>query len=144
VPPAKRCIPMDLTSLEQRASAELTACADEAALRAWNTKYFGKQGEVVQALAHLREVPPADKPAYGKEVNRLKLALTEKYAAALAGEKEKALTQSLTHDALDVTLPGRPAPRGRLHAATKVMREIRAIFADMGFQVYRSREVEDD
>jgi len=135
---------MDLTSLEQRALAELAACADEAALRAWNTTYFGKQGEVVQAVAKLKEVPPAEKPAYGKEVNRIKVALTAAYEAALAQVKEKTLEQSLTQDALDVTLPGRRAPRGRLHVATKVMREIRAIFADMGFQVYRSREVEDD
>jgi len=135
---------MDLTSLEQRATAELAACADEAALRAWNTTYFGKQGEVVQAVAKLKEVPPAEKPAYGKEVNRIKVALTAAYEAALAQVKEKTLEQSLTQDALDVTLPGRRVPRGRLHVATKVMREIRAIFADMGFQVYRSREVEDD
>jgi phenylalanyl-tRNA synthetase alpha chain len=33
---------------------------------------------------------------------------------------------------------------GRLHVATRDMRRITAIFADMGFQVYRSREVEDD
>jgi len=135
---------MDLTSLEQRATAELAACADEAALRAWNTTYFGKQGEVVQAVAKLKEVPPAEKPAYSKEVNRIKVALAAAYEAALAQVKEKTLEQSLTQHALDVTLPGRRAPRGRLHVATKVMREIRAIFADMGFQVYRSREVEDD
>ena len=43
-----------------------------------------------------------------------------------------------------MTLPGRPVPAGGLHVATQVMREIYAIFADMGFQVFRSREVEDD
>ena len=51
---------------------------------------------------------------------------------------------SLKAEPLDVTLPGRPVPRGRLHVATQVLREIQAIFADLGFQVYRSREVEDD
>jgi phenylalanyl-tRNA synthetase alpha chain len=135
---------MDLASLEQKARGELDASADEAALRAWHTKYFGKQGEVQQALNRLKDIAPADRPAYGKEVNRLKVALTEAYDAALAREKERALERSLTSEAVDVTLPGRPIPRGRLHVATKVMREIRGIFADMGFQVYRSREVEDD
>ena len=43
-----------------------------------------------------------------------------------------------------MTLPGRPTPRGRLHVATQTLRDIYAIFADLGFQVYRSREVEDD
>src|SRR5437016_1116438 len=114
---------MDLAALEQRARAELAACTDEAALRAWNTKYFGKQGEVMLALGRLKEVPPADRPAYGKEVNRIKVALTQEYDAKLAAVKEQALAQSLTQDALDVTLPGRSVPRGRLHIATRVMRE---------------------
>jgi phenylalanyl-tRNA synthetase alpha chain len=135
---------MDLLALEKRACDELAACLDEPSLRAWNTKYFGKQGEVQQALGRLKEVAPADRPAYGKEVNRIKVTLTGAYEAALANDKERSLLKSLTHDAVDVTLPGRPLPRGRLHVATKVMREIRAIFADMGFQVYRSREIEDD
>jgi phenylalanyl-tRNA synthetase alpha chain len=45
---------------------------------------------------------------------------------------------------LDITLPGRAMARGRLHPATQTMREIYAVFAEMGFQVYRSREVESD
>lgn len=135
---------MDLASLEQRARQELDGCADEAALRAWHTRYFGKTGEVQQALGQLKEVAPADRPAYGKAVNQVKQTLTAAYDAALTRAREQALEGSLTAGALDVTLPGRPVPRGRLHVATQVMRTIRAIFADMGFQVYRSREVEDD
>src|SRR5262245_4395851 len=113
---------MDLASLEQRALAELQECSDEAALRAWNTKYFGKAGEVALALKEVGKVPPDQRRAYGQEANRIKGALTEAYDAALAREKEKALAKSLTADALDVTLPGRPVPRGRLHVATQTLR----------------------
>jgi phenylalanyl-tRNA synthetase alpha chain len=134
----------ELASLEERALMELEACADEAALRAWNTKYFGKSGEVLQAVKKVGTVPPEERRQYGQEVNRIKEALTQKYEGALAGAKERALERSLQSAALDVTLPGRPVQRGRLHVATQVMRQIRAIFADLGFQVYQSREVEDD
>lgn len=133
-----------LTELEQRALAELSACTDEKALRAWHTRFFGDQGEMKRAMGELKNVPPAERPAYGKEANRIKVALTAAYDEALAREKDKALERSLTSEALDVTLPGRPAPRGRLHIATRTLRSIYAIFADMGFQIYRSREVEDD
>ena len=47
-------------------------------------------------------------------------------------------------NALDVTLPGRPVQRGRLHIVTQTLRRIYAIWADMGFQVYRSPDVETD
>ncbi len=134
----------DLAALEQRAEAELKAAADEAALRAWHTRYFGDHGEVREAIKKINGIPPAEKRAYGQQVNRMKDALTQAYEAALQKEKERALEQSLTSGALDVTLPGRPAPRGRLHVATRVLRDIYAVFADLGFQIYRSREVEDD
>jgi len=134
----------DLAALEQRAQAELAACGDEAALRAWHTKYFGKSGEVLQALKGVGAIPADQKRSYGQEANRIKQALTHAYEARLADAKQQALDRSLTAEMLDVTLPGRPMARGRLHVATKIMREITGIFADLGFQVYRSREVEDD
>jgi phenylalanyl-tRNA synthetase alpha chain len=134
----------ELASLEQRATAELAACADEAALRAWNTKYFGKNGEIQAALKALATIPPAEKRAYGQEANRIKETLLQQYETRLAQVKESALEASLKAAPLDVTLPGRAVPRGRLHPATRVLRDIGAIFADLGFQVYRSREVEDD
>ncbi len=50
----------------------------------------------------------------------------------------------MTQERLDVTLPGRPPAQGRLHPQTRTLREIYRIFAEMGFQVYRSRDVETD
>src|ERR1019366_7312047 len=127
----------DLTSLEQRAKTELAACADEAALRAWHTKYFGDKGEVSNAMKAVGTLPHDQRKAYGQEANRIKAELSQTYEQALAAVKERELQASLTANPLDVTLPGRPVQRGRLHIATQVMRQIYSIFADMGFQVYR-------
>jgi phenylalanyl-tRNA synthetase alpha chain len=134
----------ELADLEQRALAELRDCRDEAGLRAWNTRYFGKQGEVLQAVKKVGGVPPEQRRAYGQQANQVKENLTRAYDARVAEEKERDLARSLTGQALDVTLAGRPVPRGRLHVSTQTLRTIYAIFADLGFQIYRSREVEDD
>jgi len=134
----------ELTALEARATEELNAIADEAALRAWYGKYLGDKGLLKAAFGRMKEVPPAEKKAFGQEFNRVKTALETAYERAEAAQKERALLASLEAAPLDVTLPGRPVPAGGLHVATRVMREIYAIFADMGFQVFRSREVEDD
>jgi phenylalanyl-tRNA synthetase alpha chain len=134
----------ELTALHDRALAELALCADETASRAWHTKYFGDKGEVTQALGRIGMLPKDQRAAYGKEANRVKQALSAAYDQAAAKAKEAALLASLSANPLDVSLPGRPIYRGRLHVATKIMREIYGIFADMGFQIYRTREVEDD
>jgi phenylalanyl-tRNA synthetase alpha chain len=134
----------DLNSLEQRAMSELQACADEDALRAWYARYFGKQGEVALALKKVGEVPPAERKAFGQAINGIKEKLTHSYENTQAELKERALAQSLSANPLDVTLPGRRVPTGRLHVSRKTLRAIYAAFADLGFQIYRSREVEDD
>lgn len=134
----------DLKSLEADALAELTGCADEPTLRAWNTKFFGDKGLMKAALGKLKDIPKDQRAAFGQEANRVKVSLESAYTAALDAAKESALLASLANDKLDVTLPGRPAVRGRLHPATQILREIYGIFADLGFQVYRTREVESD
>jgi phenylalanyl-tRNA synthetase alpha chain len=134
----------DLAALEKRALAELEACGDSDSLRAWNTKYFGKSGEVPAALKNIGTVPPAERRGYGQEANRVKESLTRAHDEKEARLKAQELERSLKAAPLDVTLPGRPVARGRLHLATKVLRQIYTIFADLGFQIYRSREVEDD
>ena len=134
----------ELKSIETEGLAQLGECADEAALRGWNTQYFGDKGAMKAALGAIGKIPKEERSAYGQEANRVKVALETAYAAVLAQAKEKALQISLTTNPLDVTLPGRTKPRGRLHPATQILRQIYAIFADMGFQVYRTREVETD
>ena len=130
--------------LEAAALGELASATDEPALRAWNTAFFGDKGRVRLALGKLKDIPKEQRAAFGQEANRVKVALETAYSAALETAKESALALSLATDKLDVTLPGRPAVRGRLHPATQILREIYGIFADLGFQVYRTREVESD
>ncbi len=43
-----------------------------------------------------------------------------------------------------MTLPGRQPALGRMHPSTQILNEICAIFQEMGFQIYRSPEVETD
>jgi phenylalanyl-tRNA synthetase alpha chain len=132
----------DLDALQQRALAALKACADEAALHAWNNEYL--EGALREALRSIGKIPPTERKAFGQKANQVKEALTRAKEAKQAEVKESTLARSLEAEALDVTLPGRPAPRGRLHVSTQTLRQIYAAFADLGFQVYRSREVEDD
>jgi phenylalanyl-tRNA synthetase alpha chain len=133
-----------LQALELRAQEELASAADEESLRSWHSRYLGDKGEVKLAVKNVGTIPPHERRGYGQAVNRIKDVLTEAHETALNRSKERALENSLVAQALDVTLPGRPLHRGRLHLATRTLREIYGIFADLGFQIYRSREVETD
>ena len=134
----------ELSLLETQGLTELGCCGDEPTLRLWNNKYFADSGLMKAALGKIGKIPATERKAYGQDANRVKLALETAYASALEIAKEATLQLSLTTNPLDVTLPGRPLSPGRLHPATQILRDIYAIFADLGFQIYRSREVETD
>ncbi len=134
----------DLSKVEQAALAALHAIDAEAGLRAWQANWLGKRSAVALALAGLGQLPAGERPLAGQTANALRLQLEQAHAAHAAALRESGLAASLQAGALDVTLPGRPAARGRLHIATQTLRQICAIWAQMGFQIYRSRDVETE
>ncbi|MGQ9598321.1 MAG: phenylalanine--tRNA ligase subunit alpha [Anaerolineae bacterium] len=133
-----------LNQLEEEARTALEAVTDEGALAAWRTMYLGRRGKVTEAVKALATLPAAERPAYGRRINEIKEALEQAYEARVEAVKQASLAQSWVSDRVDVTLPGRPIQPGRLHPSTQTLREIYRIFAEMGFQVYRSRDVETD
>ena len=60
--------------------------------------------------------------------------------------KSAALERQLAAEAVDVTLPVRPAgiETGRIHPISQVMDELIAIFADMGFSIAEGPDIETD
>jgi phenylalanyl-tRNA synthetase alpha chain len=138
---------MMLEQLEQlytEALSELGAIGDSAALRAWELRHLGKKGAVTELLRGVGQLPKEERAAFGKRANEIKQALEAGFAECEAQVRADELAHDLKAGAIDVTLPGRARPVGGLHPATKTLREFYAIWAEMGFQVYRSRDVEDD
>jgi len=134
----------ELERLEEKARAALDAAGDEEGLAAWRTAYLGRRGRVIDAVKAVGTLPPEERPAYGRQANEIKKALEAAYEARVAELAQEQGARSLAADAVDVTLPGRPRRPGRLHPASRTLREIYAICAEMGFQVFTSRDVETD
>src|SRR5512136_2226961 len=133
-----------LDLLEREARNALEAAAGEDGLLAWRAAYLGRKGQVTEAVKALGGLPPQERPAYGQRVNEVKRALEAAYEARVETLRQAAQAGLLASQRVDVTLPGRPARPGRLHPTTQTLREIYHIFAEMGFQVYRGRDVETD
>ncbi len=133
-----------LNALEQEGLAHLGTVVDGDALEAWRVKYLGRNARLAELMTGLKTLSAAEKPAAGKRANEVKRALEEAFTARSEGLRQAELAQAAERDAVDVTLPGRPAPAGRLHPNTTVLRRLYGVFADMGFQIYRSGDVETD
>src|SRR5690606_833470 len=134
----------NLQTIREQALAALNAVQDLDALEQWKVAQLGRNAALTQALKGLGQLSAEERPLAGKQANEVKLALEaalDEQRNALEGAR---LRESLSSETLDVTLPGRSIALGRLHPITQTLRRINAIFAQMGFQVYRSRDVETD
>ena len=133
-----------LDDIEARVSAALDATVDLDALEEWRRATIGRKGEVQLLTRRMGEIEPADRPAFGKRINEIKVSLQAAFEARQEALKRAAHDAEADAESLDVTLPGRRPALGGLHPSTLVMRRIERIFGDMGFQTYRSPDVVTD
>jgi phenylalanyl-tRNA synthetase alpha chain len=134
----------ELKEIQGAALAALDATQDEAALEAWRVTHLGRSSALMGVFGGLGGLSKEERPLVGQAANEVKKALEAAFDERSGGLKEASLKRSLEGGRLDVSLPGRPLPIGRLHPDTQTLREIYRVFGEMGFQVYRSREVETD
>jgi phenylalanyl-tRNA synthetase alpha chain len=133
-----------LDQIQAAGLEELLRVKDEAGLQAWKAAHLGRSSPVMQVFSKLSQAPKEERPAIGQRANQVKLALESAFATRSQVLHEEALSQALQADRLDVTLPGRKLTPGRLHLETRTLREVYRLFGEMGFQVYRSPDVETD
>jgi phenylalanyl-tRNA synthetase alpha chain len=133
-----------LAQLRDEAVQAAEAAADLAALDAVRVKYLGKKGLFTLKLRDLGQLPAAERPAAGKDINLAKSALTSLLDQRRQSLEAARLDAALAADAIDVTLAGRGQPRGGLHPVTRTMRRMTRIFEQAGFSVHTGPEVEDD
>ena len=133
-----------LEQIEKAAAQSLEGVRDEASLEQWRVTHLGRSSSLMQVFDRLGSLPKDERPTIGRRANQVKGALESLLAEKTEALRQAALVRTLQAERLDVTLPGRAIRRGRLHPANLTMRLIYDIFAEMGFQIYLSREVETD
>jgi phenylalanyl-tRNA synthetase alpha chain len=134
-----------ITTLEAAALRELDAAPDLESLDAWRVEYLGRKGRLTQVLRGLADITNVDdRRRAGGEANALKQRLEGAHEAKQSELKQAHLTSVVEHERLDVTLPGAPLPRGRLHPVTQTLRDVLSAFRSMGFQVAEGPEIEWD
>ena len=133
-----------LNDLIKQAATEIAAANDLAALDAVRVSYLGKKGQLTSRLKSLSDLPAAERPTAGQEINQAKQNLIQQIEARRSAMENTALEQKLAADAVDVTLPGRGMSMGGRHPVSLARNRIEAIFRNAGFGVRSGPEIEDD
>jgi len=132
-----------LEELKSNALQELEDVKDIKGLESWRVRYLGRNSNLTKLLRSLASLPLKERKVVGAQANQVKVDLAESLS-----QKERVLQEarllSTKKERIDITLPGFPLPRGRLHPITQTLYEICDIFVSMGFQVVEGPEVEWD
>jgi phenylalanyl-tRNA synthetase alpha chain len=125
---------VDVEALEREAQGAIAAASTRAALDDVRVQYLGRKSDLKQALRGVRDRES------GMALNAVRERLEAAFDAREADLERAELRQ--LDEALDVTLPGTPMRRGRLHPLTQLIREVEDIFLGLGYEIVDSREVE--
>jgi phenylalanyl-tRNA synthetase alpha chain len=131
----------EIERLRAEFQAALAAAVTDQALRDVRDRFLARKGGAVPSLMKtVATAPPDLRPLLGKLANQLKNDIESALEARLA---ELAAGRPVA-GGVDVTLPGRPLPLGRLHPLTHVRQQVEAIFSRMGYEILEGPEIEDD
>ena len=133
-----------LKELRLKALNELSRVGELEELESWRIHYLGKKSKLTQVLRSLANLSLEERKKTGALANEVKLALESGLVEKEKSLKEIYLASFLGQKGLDITLPGRPIPVGRLHPITQALEEICNLFTRMGFQVTEGPDVEWD
>ena len=125
---------VDWTAYETEALKAIGAALSEQELDDARVKYLGRKSELVQALRGVRDRES------GMLLNGIRAKLEEAVAARDA-ELLRLAYELAAESGVDVTIPGTPVKRGRLHLLTQIRREIEDVFRGLGYEVWDGNEV---
>jgi phenylalanyl-tRNA synthetase alpha chain len=130
-----------IDTLRSHFQSRLAAAATERDLKAIDDEFLSrKSGSVTALMQTLKSLPAEDRRAFGAAVNALKSDIE----TALAERKSALEASRPPAGAVDVTLPGREHPVGRIHPLMRVREQVEDIFSRMGYEILEGPEVEDD
>ena len=133
-----------LGNIERDALDATSGATDTATAREVLNSHLGRKSEFSEIKKSLGALPEEARRQVGRRANEVRELITQAVERKVedlgSGEQEARLRA----EALDVTLPGRVPPRGRLHPITQVMDELVDVFIGLGFRVEEGPEVESD
>lgn len=130
-------------ALEQEAAAAIAASKSTAELREVEIKYLGKSGLLTGLMRNIGQLPPEEKPLFGKKVNEAKARLEETLTERIAVFKKSEQSSQFEAERIDITMPARRPSVGMEHILRRTEERIREVFVGLGFQYFEGPELEE-
>ncbi len=133
-----------LTALQDQALAAMGEAQALDSLEQVRIRFLGKKGELAQVLGGMGRLSAEERPVIGALANTVKAKIELLLQERIQELEQAALERQLALETLDVTMPGRFIPQGRVHPLQATMDRITDFFVGLGYSQVTGPHVETD
>ncbi|AGY59691.1 phenylalanine--tRNA ligase subunit alpha [Gloeobacter kilaueensis] len=133
-----------LDALQLEALGAIHSAADLNVLERIRVDFLGKKGRLSAILGGMGRLSTEERPLVGALANKVKARIEEALEAQRLDLEEQQIARRLEAEHIDVTMPGRFVPPGRLHPLTSTTDRIVDVFVGLGFTVATGPQIETD
>ncbi len=133
-----------MAKLQEEYLARVAAAGSLQELESARVALLGKKSELTTRMKGLNKVPADQRPAMGKALNSVRVAVESALTKKIENVRKKEQTELLEKEHFDITLPARPVGMGSYHPVNMVNEQMIQIFTELGFRVEEGPEVETD
>ncbi len=130
----------EYSAAEKQARISIEKCTSADELDKLRAKYLGRQGVLKDLFSQMGKSPESERPARGRELNRIKKELT----GLLEKRKTEFGSVSKKEEIYDPTLPPPFVDKGKTHPVIKILKEVENIFTSMGFGIAYGPDIETE
>nr|WP_255586037.1 phenylalanine--tRNA ligase subunit alpha [Wolbachia endosymbiont of Mansonella perstans] len=135
----------EIPLLEDKAVSEIEGASSLQDLEKVRLSYLGRKGMIKIYFDDLKKIEDAEKKRnLSAVINVLRNKLVQLITNKETILKTEEINFKLQNEAIDITLPVRPEKIGRIHPLSKIISEVKLIFAHMGFKAVDSPDIEDE
>ena len=134
----------EIDKLKAEINKESQAITDLRTLELFRIKYLGEKSFLITKQKDIKNTSPQERPVVGKLLNELKEYIMHVYDQKKSFVEANELSEKLSKQKIDITLPGILYETGHEHPISIVTKEIIDIFHGMGFTEVQGPEVETD
>jgi phenylalanyl-tRNA synthetase alpha chain len=130
--------------LKERIIGDLGKVKNTKELNDVKVAYLGKKGLISELSAAIKDIPDAERKAYGLKVNELKDLFNDKYNRLYEYLEKETMHRKMANEQIDITLPSTKINSGGANILEKVIEELEELFLSMGYDIETGPEVELD
>ncbi|NLN92325.1 MAG: phenylalanine--tRNA ligase subunit alpha [Candidatus Hydrogenedens sp.] len=134
----------EFVHMEQEALSRIAGAPDLKTLDDVRVAFLGRKGQITEILKGLGNASPEERRSLGQTANQLKGRVTQALEERKAVLEQALRQEKAQQQRVDLSLPGREAPRGQVHLLNQIADEISDIFIQMGFQLALGPDVETE